>query len=53
MEPLLHRDAYGYRPGRSAVQAVGVCREGCWRRNSVIDIDIRAFFDPVPHESVL
>jgi RNA-directed DNA polymerase len=53
VEPLFHPDSYGYRPGRSALQAVGVCRERCWRRNWVIDLDIRAFFDSVPHDLVL
>ncbi len=53
VEPLFHSDSYGYRPGRSALQAVGVCRERCWRSDWVIDLDIRAFFDSVPHELVL
>jgi RNA-directed DNA polymerase len=53
MEPSFHADSYGYRPGRSALQAVGVCRERCWRRDWVIDLDIRAFFDSVPHDLVL
>ena len=53
VEPQFHPDSYGYRPGRSALQAVGMCRERCWRRNWVIDLDIRAFFDSVPHELVL
>src|SRR5207244_13440664 len=43
VEPLFHPDSYGYRPGRSAKQALGVCRERCWRSNWVIDLDIRAF----------
>jgi RNA-directed DNA polymerase len=46
VEPRFHSDSYGYRPGRSALQAVGVCRERCWRRNWVIDLDIRAFLEP-------
>jgi RNA-directed DNA polymerase len=53
VEPLFHPDSYGYRPRRSALQAVGVCRERCWRTNWVIDLDIKAFFDSVPHEFVL
>jgi RNA-directed DNA polymerase len=53
VEPLFHPDSYGYRPGRSALDAVGVCRERCWRRDWVIDLDIRAFFDSVDHELVL
>jgi RNA-directed DNA polymerase len=50
---VFHPDSYGYRPARSALQAVGVCRERCWRSDWVIDLDIRAFFDSVPHELVL
>jgi hypothetical protein len=38
VEPLFHPDSYGYRPGRSALQAVGVCRERCWRRDWVINL---------------
>jgi len=53
VEPVFHPDSYGYRPGRSALDAVGVCRERCWRKDWVIDLDIRAFFDSVPHELVL
>ena len=50
---MFHPDSYGYRPGRSALDAVGVCRERCWRSDWVIDLDIRAFFDSVDHELVL
>jgi RNA-directed DNA polymerase len=46
VEPLFHPDSYGYRPGRSALQAVGICRGRCWRRDWVIDLDIRAFLEP-------
>src|SRR6266542_2578444 len=53
VEPVFHPDSYGYRLGRSALQAVGVCRERCWRSDWVIDLDIRAFFDSVPHDLVL
>jgi group II intron reverse transcriptase/maturase len=53
VEPVFHPDSYGYRPRRSALQVVGVCRERCWRRNWIIDLDIRAFFDSVSHELVL
>lgn len=45
VEPTFHRDSYGYRPGRSALQAVGRCRERCWQEDWVIDLDIQAFFD--------
>jgi RNA-directed DNA polymerase len=53
VEPHFHPDSYGYRPGRSALDAVGVCRERCWRSNWVLDMDIRSFFDSVPHDLVL
>ncbi len=53
VEPFFHPDSYGYRPGRSALDAVGVCRKRCWRNDWVIDIDIRKFFDRVPWDLVL
>lgn len=53
VEPVFHPDSYGYRPGKSALDAVGVCRQRCWRSDWVIDMDIRAFFDSVPHDLVL
>ena len=48
VEPVFHEDSYGYRPGRSPVDAVAVCRERCFRKDWVVDLDIRAFFDSVP-----
>src|SRR5512144_687622 len=53
VEPIFHPDSYGYRPGRSALDAVGRCRERCWRRDWVIDLDIRSFFSSVDHELML
>jgi RNA-directed DNA polymerase len=40
-----HVDSYGYRPGKSALDAVGQARQRCWRYDWVIDLDIKAFFD--------
>ena len=45
MEPIFHPDSYGYRPGKSAHEAIGVTRQRCWRYNWVIDLDIKGFFD--------
>jgi RNA-directed DNA polymerase len=47
VEPIFHPDSYGYRPGRSALQAVETCRKRCWRTMWVIDLDIQKFFDSV------
>jgi RNA-directed DNA polymerase len=53
VEPVFHPDSYGYRPSRSALDAVGVCRRRCWEYNWVIDLDIRKFFDSVRWDLVL
>ncbi len=53
LEPVFHRDSYGYRPGRSAHDALAVCRRRCWTQDWVLDLDVRAFFDSVPHSLLL
>jgi len=53
VEPYFHEDSYGYRPGKSALDAVGVTRQRCWRRNWVIDLDIKGFFDNLRWDLVL
>ncbi|WP_316959735.1 group II intron reverse transcriptase/maturase [Streptomyces sp. TRM68367] len=53
VESLFHPDSYGYRPRRSALDALAVCRERCWRSDWVVDIDIRGFFDNLDHDLVL
>jgi RNA-directed DNA polymerase len=53
VEPVFHPDSYGYRPRKSALDAVAACRRRCWRADWVIDMDIRAFFDTVPWNLVL
>ena len=50
IEPHFHADSYGYRPGKSAIQAVGKARELCWRNDWVLDLDIKGFFDNLDHE---
>jgi len=52
-EPRFHPDSYGYRPGRSALDAVGVCRERCWSYDWVIDLDVQKFFDTVAWDLVI
>jgi RNA-directed DNA polymerase len=53
VEPSFHPDSYGYRPRKSALDAVGSARQRCWRYAWVIDLDIRGFFDNLDHELVL
>jgi group II intron reverse transcriptase/maturase len=47
VEPCFHPDSYGYRPGKSALDAVGVARQRCWRYAWVLDLDIQSFFDRI------
>jgi len=53
VEPIFHPDSYGYRPGKSALDAVGKARERCMRLDWVIDLDIKGFFDNLDHDLVL
>jgi RNA-directed DNA polymerase len=47
-ESIFCQDSYGYRPGRGALDAVAQCRQRCWDKDWVIDLDVQAFFDSVP-----
>ncbi|WP_249124794.1 reverse transcriptase domain-containing protein [Saccharopolyspora erythraea] len=49
-ESIFHQDSYGYRPRRSALDAVANCRQQCWKKDWVIDLDVAKFFDSVPWE---
>jgi len=50
MESIFHDDSYGYRPGRSPLMAVARCRERCWKKAWVLDLDVAKFFDSVDHD---
>ena len=49
-ESIFHDDSYGYRPGRSPLDAVAKCRERCWKKDWVLDLDVQKFFDSVDHD---
>jgi len=49
VEPKFHRDSYGYRARKSALDAVGEARKRCWRFDWVVDLDIKGFFDNIDH----
>ena len=52
VEPVFHPDSYGYRPGKSALEAVSVARKRCWDADWVIDLDIKDFFGSISHELI-
>lgn len=53
LDPIFHSDSYGYRPNKSAHQALQTCAERCWKFNWVLEVDIKSFFDNVRHELVI
>jgi RNA-directed DNA polymerase len=50
---LFDADSYAYRPGKSALQAVGQARKRCWRYDWVLDLDIKGFFDNIDHDLMM
>jgi RNA-directed DNA polymerase len=53
LEPHFHPDSYGYRPGKSAIDAVRTARWRCWQHDWVVDVDIQGFFDTIDHGLLL
>ncbi len=53
LEPIFLTDSYGYRPEKSALDAVGVTRERCWRYDWVLEFDIKGLFDNLPHDLLM
>lgn len=53
LDPIFHPDSYGYRPGKSAHDAVEVTRRRCWRRDWVVEFDIRGLFDNIDHQLLM
>jgi RNA-directed DNA polymerase len=53
VDEIFHVDSYGYRPNRSAIEAVGVARQRCWSYEWVLDLDIKGFFDNLDHELLM
>ena len=53
VEPYFHVDSYGYRPGKSAIDAVAVTRQRCWRFNWLLEFDIKGLFDNIDHDLLL
>jgi len=53
LEPIFDVDSYGYRPRKSALDAVKVARSRCWKYDWVLDLDIEGFFDNIDHDLMM
>lgn len=53
LEEHFHKDSYAYRPNKSAIDAVTVCRQRCFEYRWIVELDIKRFFDELDHEMML
>lgn len=53
VEKIFYEESYGYRPNKSAIDAVGRARENCWKYNWVVDFDIKGLFDNINHNYLM
>jgi len=53
VEKVFHEDSYGYRSGRSPLDAVEVCRKRCWEEDWILELDIQNFFGRCPHDLIV
>ncbi len=53
VEPYFHVDSYGFRPGKSALDAIGVTRQRCWKWDWLIEFDIKGLFDNIDHNLLM
>lgn len=53
LEAIFHENSYGYRSNKNAHQAVELCKQRCWKKKWVIDLDIEGFFDNIDHELLM
>jgi RNA-directed DNA polymerase len=53
LDPMFHTDSFGYRPGRSAKQAIAITRRRCWQYDWVVEFDIKGAFDQIDHDLLM
>jgi RNA-directed DNA polymerase len=53
VEPIFHEDSYGYRANKSAIDAIRVTRERCWKMPWVVEFDIVGLFDNIDHDLMM
>ena len=52
LDPLFHPNSYGYRPDKSALEAVGTVRQRCWKYSWVLEFDIKGLFNNIPWDLI-
>lgn len=53
VESIFYEDSYGYRPNKSAIQAIEITRQRCWKRDWVLEFDIKGLFDNIRHDYLM
>ena len=53
VEPYFHEDSYGYRPNKSALDAIGITRKRCWKYDWLLEFDIKGLFDNIDHDLLM
>ncbi len=53
VKPMFYDDSYGYRPNKSALDAIAVTRKRCWKYDYVIELDVKGLFDNIDHELLM
>ena len=53
LDPIFRDDSYGYRPGKSALEAIAVTRRRCWDYDWIVEFDIRGLFDNLAHDLLM
>ena len=53
VEPMFYEDSYGYRPNKSSIQALEITRKRCWRKDWVLEFDIKGLFDNIRHDILM
>ncbi|MEZ4741940.1 MAG: group II intron reverse transcriptase/maturase [Bdellovibrionota bacterium] len=53
LDPIFHEDSYGYRPNKSALDAISITRQRCWKYGWVLEFDIKGLFDNIDHELLM
>jgi len=53
IDPIFHANSYGYRPGRSAHDAVAMVRRRSWEYDWVIGFIIKGLFDNIDHSLLM